>query len=140
MTLMARLRRVVLALILLVAFLGVFAYFLMRTAPDWYQPPSADDPEIADLAATVEYRIVEELQRIRDTTDPKPWTVRVREEQVNAWLVARLPEWLMHEHGESWPDDLRAPQIHIHPDGDSFGGGAGVLGWRRRRGIGRGRR
>jgi hypothetical protein len=70
-----------------------------------------DDQETAALAEHVEYAIVDEVHRVREQSEP--WTLRVREHQVNAWLASRLPEWIEHEREFGWPQELSTPQVHV---------------------------
>jgi len=77
--------------------------------PSWYAPSATTDAVAGSLGERVEYRLVEELQRVRPPAER--WTVRVTDEQANAWLAARLPAWWRTETGEPWPEDLRPPQL-----------------------------
>ncbi|MHC5003215.1 MAG: hypothetical protein ACYTJ0_08830, partial [Planctomycetota bacterium] len=85
-----------------------------RSVPEWYEPPAADDEQVAALADRVEYRLLEEAQKIRPAEEH--WTLRVREEQVNAWLSSRLPDWIAHERNVRWPDRLGTPQVRFAED------------------------
>lgn len=86
-----------------------------RRPPEWYAPPDARDPAVAALGERVEYAIVEEFHRIRESE--APWTLGVREDQLNAWLAARLPEWVADEPDLAWPAAIVAPQVHVTPEG-----------------------
>jgi len=88
-------------------------WLLATSSPGWYAPRF--HPEAAALGETVEYRLTEEFQKIRP--DNEPWTIRLREDQVNAWLVHRLPEWLAHDAGWTWPDNFGIPQLRFSVDG-----------------------
>jgi hypothetical protein len=81
-----------------------------RSAPAWYSPPDPGAQPVATLAETVEYRMTEEFQKIRDED---AWTLRIHEEQVNAWLAARMPEWIAHEPDLEWPREFGIPQIRV---------------------------
>jgi hypothetical protein len=107
----AWIKRLVVAAVLVVAVVGGLSLYVGRTEPQWYQPPAPDDEEVATLADRVEYRIVEEAQKIRP--DEGPWILRVRESQVNAWLGTRLQAWIAHEQGLEWPEHLGTPQAQI---------------------------
>lgn len=81
----------------------------MLGPPAWYAPAAADDAAADELGERIEYRLVEELQRVRPPAER--WTVRLTDVQANAWLAARLPAWWRTETGEPWPEDLRPPQL-----------------------------
>jgi hypothetical protein len=98
-------------LVLLIVAGGVWAWTSLSQPPEWYAPPAKDDAETAALAEHVEYAIVDEVHRVRE--QPEPWTLRVREHQVNAWLASRLPKWIEHEREFGWPEELSAPQVHV---------------------------
>lgn len=97
---------------------GVVLWRMTCIAPAWYALPDAHDPQIAALADKVENRMLEEAQKVR--TDPQPWTLRVRESQINAWLSARLPQWIAHEQHSQWPEQLGTPQVKIDSQGISL--------------------
>jgi hypothetical protein len=102
----------ILALVVLLALGAAAALWQMsRVPPAWYRPPPRHDPKVAEFANQVEYRLVQEAQKIREP-DHDVWTLRVREEQINAWLATRLQAWLEHE-GQRWPDQLGTPQTSI---------------------------
>ena len=99
---------------------GAAAWWWLQSAPSWYDPPDAADPAVVAFAETVEKRVVEEMQRIRPEGDDA-WTLRVRDGQLNAWLLERLPAWLEREASFAWPPALGAPQAHFGPDGIDVG-------------------
>ncbi len=96
-------------MIILIA--GLIAWRIALSAPSWYHPPDAHDPAISQLADDVEYRLVEEVHRPRS----EPFTLRLREEQANAWLAARLPRWIAGRNLK-WPDALGTPQVRLTED------------------------
>jgi hypothetical protein len=100
-----------LVFVLLSAALAAVLWSLLTTPPTWYRPPDPADGAVARLADQVEHRMLEEVHRIRPETER--WTLRVRETHVNAWLAAKLPDWIAHEHGAAWPEDLGTPQIRF---------------------------
>jgi len=95
-----------LALLLLAA----VGWWLAGLTPAWYHPADPHDAAATQLGETAEYRLVEELQRIRPAETI--WRLRVPEDAVNAWLATRLPQWLSGQ-GVQWPEDLAPPHIHI---------------------------
>ena len=95
----------VFAILLFAVLLGLgFLAWASQSAPGWYAPVDPYDPDVSTLAETVEYRVAEELTKVR--ADEEPWALRVRDEQVNAWLASRLPEWVAHDGGRGWPDEV----------------------------------
>lgn len=105
------LRRILIIFVVLGVALGLLLIYIGPTTPNWYQPPSPQDEQVVALADRVEYRLLEETRKIRDEEDP--WTLRIRQEQINAWLSARLPAWIAHEQNTTWPDQLGTPQVRI---------------------------
>ena len=98
---------------------GLVLWRMFTTAPAWWAPPAPRDERTTRLAERVEYRLAEEAHRIR--SDESPWWLEIRQDQVNAWLAARLPEWIAHAHGVEWPAQLGLPQVNIEPDRISIG-------------------
>ncbi len=110
----------------LVAGVAAVAALVLRAAlapPAWYAPPTADDAEAVRLAERVEYRLAEELQRVRPTAEP--WSVRLTDAQVNAWLALRLPAWVRQETGRTWPAHVGPPQVRTRPSGLVMAASAG---------------
>lgn len=110
---------VVLGLLIGVGAAGYWIWNRANAAPEWYGPPDANDEEVAALAERVEYGLVETFHKIREPEET--WTLRVTEAQLNAWLAARLPDWMRYEGDVAWPDALGAPQLNITPDGIEIG-------------------
>jgi len=86
-----------------------------RRAPAWYAPPDPRSVAVVEMAEQVEYGVVEHFHKIRE--DEEPWRMEVSDGQINAWLAARLPEWLAHEGSGAWPADVGLPQINIGENG-----------------------
>ncbi len=97
---------------------GLAGWGLSWMAPSWWSPPDPQDRAIAALADQVEQRLLEEAHKIRPAADP--WTIRVREHQVNAWLSTRLPDWIAHEQEVRWPEALGTPLTHFEDQGISL--------------------
>lgn len=98
-------------------FLGGAVWIAVRIAlapPNWYAPPDVADSAARELGERVEYRLVEELQRVRPPAER--WTLRLTDGQLNAWLASRLPAWWRTESGEDWPASVGAPQIRSEPN------------------------
>jgi hypothetical protein len=88
-------------------------------APTWWAPLDPGDEQIARLAERVEYRLAEEAHKVRP--EPKPWWIEIRQDQINAWLAARLPEWVAHAHGIQWPAEVGLPQVNVDAGTVRFG-------------------
>jgi hypothetical protein len=80
-------------------------------APAWYAPPAAHDAAASELADRVEYGLIQQAQKVREPQE-ETWTLRIRQDQINAWLATRLRKWIEHEGG-SWPARLGTPQVEI---------------------------
>ena len=108
-----------LAVLCVLVLVGIVALWgLTRMTPHWYEPPNPTDEKVLELADRVEFRLLEEFQKIRP--DPEPWKLRVRENQLNAWLATKLQDWIAHKENLIWPEDLDMPQIRFEPDGISL--------------------
>ena len=114
-----RWRGVLAAIIILGVGVGFVIWRLMDVAPSWYAPPNAADQSVIDLADRVEYRLVQETQRIRPAQDDR-WSLRITDAQINAWLSARLSKWIMHQTGSPWPAEVGTPQVNFSPRGISI--------------------
>ncbi len=103
--------------VLLLGMGGAFLFCLILTflPPRWYDPPVSDDPSAVHLAEQAEFRLVEELQKIRPAGEP--WGLRIPDEAVNAWIALRLRDWLAHDDRPPWPEFITVPQVHATPSG-----------------------
>ncbi len=98
---------------------GLFVvWMLTRTPPGWYAPPDPRAAATIELADTVEFRMLEELQKIRP--EPEPWSLLVRDTQVNAWLAAKLQGWIAHREDLTWPEGVDLPQVRFESDSVSL--------------------
>jgi hypothetical protein len=107
--------RASIALFVIAVVCAATLWWATQSAPGWYEPPDPADAEVAELADLVEFRVTEEAFKIRP--EDEPWTLRVREEQINAWLAARLPVWFTDQTEEPWPDEIGTAQVHLVPTG-----------------------
>jgi len=98
---------------------GVAAWRLARLEPAWWPQDVVADEQTRTLADRVEFRIAEEVHRIRPDADP--WRLRVRDDHVNAWLASRLPEWLAHSENVEWPSQLGTPRVRFGEGGVTIG-------------------
>jgi hypothetical protein len=77
----------------------VVGLILVIAVPTIHDPPSSEDLAVIDVAETFEQNFASELTRVRP--DQEPWGVRIREDDLNAWLWTRLPAWIAHARGAS---------------------------------------
>jgi len=97
-----------------VAIAGVAILFVLATRPpSWWVPPAVGDPAVRALGERVEQRLVEEATRIREGDGD--WAIRLTEQQANAWLAGRLPQWIAHADGAAAG---RAPTAQVHFETD----------------------
>jgi len=103
--------------VLLLGVGGTFMFCLILTflPPGWYDPPASNDPDAVQLAEQAEFRLVEELQKIR--AQGEPWRLRIPDKAVNAWLALRLQDWLAHDDRPPWPEFITVPQVHATSSG-----------------------
>ena len=97
--------------------LGILIAVLAFWTPDWFEP-EMNDPSRAALGEQVEFRLIEELQKIRSIDES--WRLRITDEAINAWLATRLKPWMNH-HDAAWPEDVSVPQIHFSRSGIDVG-------------------
>lgn len=110
----SRIMRIALGFLAALCMLVGVLWWLTWTPPRWYQPPESHDTSANELGALVERRLAEEIHAIRET-DTR-WQLRIRDEQINAWLATRMPQWLEHERGMAWPSELGTPQVRFDQD------------------------
>ena len=114
-----RVSRFILGLLLSIVLIGAagiyIAWRLSWQHPTWYAPPNANDARIVTLADDTEYQLLEQTQKMR--ADDESWTLRLSQEQLNAWLATRLTQWIEHDASMQWPQQIGTPQVLIDPDG-----------------------
>ena len=98
---------------------GVAAWRLTWLQPAWWPADVVANEQTRTLADLVEFRIAEEVHKVRP--DARPWRLRVRDDHVNAWLVSRLPEWLAHSENVEWPSQLGTPRVRFGEGGVTIG-------------------
>ena len=62
-----------------------------------FAPPGESGDRIDARARQFERSFAAEFTRVRPSTEP--WGIRIREEDLNAWLWVRLPDWVAHFEG-----------------------------------------
>ena len=100
----------------------LLAGLLTRITPAWW---TAAEPGTGAKrrAETLENAVITQLTLAREA-DPgfvasragawrsKPWAVSISQEDINAWMDDRLPQWLANrEHGFVWPGVLSRPRV-----------------------------
>jgi len=97
---------------------------LTRAAPGWWNTPR-DDETARARATAMENAAVSELYRARPRgTDGPPaesaawmsetWSVGLLENDINAWLAARMPRWLEGRPGlPDWPPTMSQLQVRF---------------------------
>lgn len=98
---------------------GIAAWRLTWLEPAWWPQDVVANEQTEALADRVEFRIAEEVHKVRPDADP--WRLRVRDDHVNAWLTSRLPEWLAHSENVQWPSQLGTPRVRFGEGGVSIG-------------------
>lgn len=102
-----------------------YSWRLASQPPEWWHPVDPANPEVDRTARSVENAISDQMHRVRPTppasagTTPDPaapgagtWTLVLKEAEANAWLAARLEEWLLNRHERVvWPAAAGRPQV-----------------------------
>jgi hypothetical protein len=101
----------------------VFAFAAaLLTTPAHSAPADASSPETLRLGEATENAVARELSRVRPaaTNAPagayasEPWELTFDETELNAWLGARLPQWLA-SRGATMPAGLSAAAVDAEP-------------------------
>jgi len=89
----------------------------VRRAPGWWNPADASRAEIIALGESTENRVVSEMNRVTGRSNGREWTIELTEEEINAWLAARLPRWAANQFPGSFLDGgVREAHVRIEPD------------------------
>ena len=112
-----RRRKAFLALLSLTA-LAAGAVAAMRREPAWWSAPApwASEGAALETARSLEQGIASETTRVR-AKGSEEWSVRVRAADLNAWLAARLPQWLEHDRSLPWPEGVKRVRVAIDDGG-----------------------
>lgn len=86
---------IALAAFLFLVSLPLVAWLLLRTPPSYWKPPDPASPQVVRSAQEVEGFVTSQTTAVRPQSDT--WAIELKEEQVNAWLAARLPQWLENQ-------------------------------------------
>lgn len=93
-----------------------YSWRLANQKPDWWQPVKASEPSVDRTARAVENSVTDQLHRARPApakgVEPATWVISVKDAEANAWLAARLKEWLLNRNDSlSWPVGASEPQV-----------------------------
>ncbi|MBX3385756.1 MAG: hypothetical protein KF768_04215 [Phycisphaeraceae bacterium] len=92
---------------------------LTRAEPSWWGVVDPDDPKTRQLAEQLENGVTTLLSDPRPpnkSRDPRdPWTVRLNAADANAWLNARLRQWLdtQDDIGFKWPEQVQELRVRF---------------------------
>jgi len=88
------------ALLCLVAVLvGGFLYVRheIGALPEWWKPADGSSRETIALGESTENLVLSEMNRVQGRRDGSEWTLELGEEEINAWLAARMPRWAANQ-------------------------------------------
>jgi hypothetical protein len=112
----SRKRRGAVVAVLLLAAAVVICAVLARRQPAWWSPTPPAGEAALETSRALEQGVASQTTQVRGT-GVQPWSVSVRADDINAWLNARLPQWLEHDRSLPWPKDVGMPQVHITQGG-----------------------
>lgn len=94
-------------MLLIAGVIGVItARRLATRPPEWWSPPVATDPATLETARAVENGVTTLLHQPHAASES--WTLSLNEADANAWLAARLHDWVMNQDANTeWPEQLR---------------------------------
>lgn len=110
------------AMVFIIA-IGVTVFVTWRLAgqaPAWWHPASPSDPAVDGAARSIENMVSDQVHRVRPpSAEPAntpantgTWTMTLKEADANAWLVARLENWLLNRNERvAWPAGASRPQV-----------------------------
>lgn len=92
-----------------------YSWRLANQTPEWWSPVNASDPKVDETARAVENGISNRLHQARPAPQgkaPEPFTLSIKSADANAWLAARLREWLANRSEKiQWPATASEPQV-----------------------------
>ncbi len=88
---------------------------LAHQAPAWWRSVQPTDPTTIAMADRVENFIITQATEQRQVSadgSPRPWALALGPEEANAWLNAKLPQWLANQSDHfAWPENLGEVQV-----------------------------
>jgi hypothetical protein len=115
------------AALVFVLAIGVTAFVTWRLAgqtPAWWHPANPSDPAVDASARSFENSVSDQVHRVRPATptaadapaNAATWTMTLKEPDANAWLMARLENWLLNRNERvAWPAGASRPQVAFEP-------------------------
>lgn len=97
-----------------------YSWRLASQPPEWWSPVDAADPRVDRAARSVENGVTDQLHRLRPAPTPgetggmqgQTWKIIIKEADANAWLAARLQDWLLNRNERlAWPANASQPQV-----------------------------
>lgn len=112
-------------LLVFVLAIGTTMFISWRLAsqpPEWWRPVNSADPTVDTAARRVENSISDQVHRVRPSAEAgagegaapgsATWTLVIKEAEANAWLAARLEDWLLNRSERVvWPTGASMPQV-----------------------------
>lgn len=86
---------VLLAVAVVLALPPLMFWWMLSSEPSYWQPVDANDTRVRERAARVESEVSKQTTEVRPPEDR--WSLVLTEEEINAWLAARLPRWLANQ-------------------------------------------
>lgn len=91
---------------------------LMHGPPSWWRAVDAQSPQTLARAKLVEDNLTTALSAVRQGATAeqrmRPWSMALSPDDANAWLNARLPQWLAQQNAvKDWPQEVRQVQAHF---------------------------
>lgn len=104
-----------LGLLVLTLLTASFGYFLIRSTPRWYQPVSADDPNVDDYATAAQSRFLEFHNAFaRLPLGQQTWSIT--QDQLNAYLAATYRNPGQNDPQSSSNPLISSPMVILTPD------------------------
>jgi len=113
-----RMRLLMIVLLVLGIGVGWLIYAIQQT-PEWYRPPDRTDERVIQLGHDTQNRVISQMHKVR--SQEPPWTFRLENDEINAWLAVNLPGWLELETGKSWPDGVSLPIAYVEEGAVNLG-------------------
>lgn len=100
-----------------VALLGGAGWLLASLSPsEWIDPQILrEDPESDRRGRELEQNLAAEISKIRPAGEP--WSIRIHDVDINAWIARRLPQWTEHDPSLAWPIAGATAQVQFDADG-----------------------
>ncbi|NOG52878.1 MAG: hypothetical protein HND57_00875 [Planctomycetes bacterium] len=107
--------------VVIVALIGLGWWMWSKAAarPEWWALPTQDVRVQASVASDVENSVVTALHEHRGSSESdQEWTLRLTEQEANAWLSTRLPKWSANQFPDSPVGDgtIGLVQVRFEPD------------------------